>query len=47
MTGFTGLAEDFTFRRIQICCGFSQKILLPPGGTGTLPIAAGFPWFFA
>ena len=21
--------------------------LLPPGGTGTLPIAAGFPWFFA
>lgn len=23
------------------------KILLPPGGTGTLPIAAGFPWFFA
>ena len=34
-------------KRIQICCGFSQKILLPPGGTGTLPIAAGFPWFFA
>ena len=21
--------------------------LLSPGGTGTLPIAAGFPWFFA
>lgn len=34
-------------KRIQICCGFSQKNLLPPGGTGTLPIAAGFPWFFA
>lgn len=34
-------------KRIQICCGFSQIILLSPGGTGTLPIAAGFPWFFA